>query len=200
MGKFQDIISLDISCFLFSLLSFWTSKYMVLDFSPVSCLLPCPLLHFPTFYQCFSFISPFAFSSSLLISCQLCLLAVTFIYLYINFSCSAISHFHFFFFFTIFTSLLKSCHLRFYSSDIWSTVGLYFFYWISINSCFTLIEFQTLGMKNCSDNLMLWIMLSSYWNDLYLLWGSSFSYNLQLNWASVYERDGSFLFTFTIRT
>ena len=79
-------------------------------------------------YQCFSFIFPFAFSSSLLISCQLCLLAVTFIYLYINFSCSAISHFHLIFFFTIFISLLKSCHLKFYSSVICSIVGLYFFF------------------------------------------------------------------------
>ena len=121
------------------------------------------IVAFSNIYQCFSFIFPFAFSSSLLIPCQLCLLAVAFIYLYINFSCSAVSHFHliFFFFFTIFISLLKSCHLKFYSSVIWSIVGLYFFYWSSINSYFTLIEFQTLDMKNCSDNLMLWIMLSS---------------------------------------
>ena len=77
----------------------------------------------------------------------------------------------FFFFFLQFSLLCWNlCHLRFYSSDIQSIVGLYFFNWISINSCFTLIEFQTLGMKDCSDNLMLWIMRSSSCNDSYLLW------------------------------
>lgn len=161
-------------------------------------------------FQCFInalVFFPFAFSSSLLISCQLCLCAVTFIYLYINFSCSA------FFFFLQFSLLCWNlCHLRFYSSDIQSIVGLYFFYWISINSCFTLIEFQTLGMKDCSDNLMLWIMLSSSCNDSYLLWWNvrfrEAHFQTICNWtepqsmrgmASVYEKDGSFLFTFTVR-
>ena len=131
MGKFQDIISLDITVFSYlyspsELPDTWSWTFHQHQASY--------LVHYCIFQH--------LINASVLFFLLLFLPAYQFLVSYVclllhSYSCSAISHF-FFFFFTIFTSLLKSCHLRFYSSDIRSIVGLYFFYWISINSCFTL--------------------------------------------------------------
>lgn len=75
--------------------------------------------------KCFSLIFPSPLSVHWF-SCQLRLIAVTFIYFDFNFSYCVIL-ISMWFIFGIFISLLKSCHLRFYNHVIWIYGGPVFF-------------------------------------------------------------------------